>query len=80
MLFCSGGLVHRIGCETAKAEGVHSGKSPGGLAAAAVYAATHLTNEQLTQEAVSDTANVSKVTIRDRYQELLDVYGRHGDL
>jgi transcription initiation factor TFIIB len=59
--------------ETAKAEGAHSGKSPAGLAAAALYAATHLTNEALTQETVSETAHVSKVTIRNRYQELLEV-------
>lgn len=65
--------------ETAKAQGIHSGKSPAGLAAAAVYAATRLTNEGLTQETVSDATSVSKVTIRNRYQELLDVYGEHGD-
>lgn len=58
----------------AMAVGTHSGKSPAGLAAAALYAATHLTNEQLTQETVSNAAHVSKVTIRNRYQELLDVY------
>jgi transcription initiation factor TFIIB len=61
--------------ETGKEQGLHSGRSPAGLAAAAVYAATHLTNEKLTQATVSDTAGVSKVTIRNRYQELLDVYG-----
>lgn len=59
---------------TATAQGVHSGKSPAGLAAAALYAATHLTNEQLTQETVSNAAHISKVTIRNRYQELLEVY------
>ena len=58
---------------TAKAQGVHSGKSPPGLAAAAIYAAAHLTNEDLTQDPVSDVAHVSKVTIRNRYQELLEV-------
>lgn len=58
--------------ETAKAQGVHSGKSPSGLAGAALYAATHLTNEALTQETVSNAAHVSKVTIRNRYQELLE--------
>lgn len=52
----------------------HSGKSPAGLAAAAIYAAGKLTNEDLTQADVSDVASVSRVTIRDRYQELLDVY------
>lgn len=61
--------------DVAKANDAHSGKSPGGLAAAALYAATHLTNEQLTQGQVSEVAHVSRVTIRNRYQELLDVYG-----
>ncbi len=61
--------------ETAKAQGVHSGKSPSGLAGAALYAATHLTNEALTQETVSNAVHISKVTIRDRYQELLEVQG-----
>lgn len=59
--------------ETAIAQGVHSGKSPVGLAASAIYAASHLTNESVTQQCVSEVAQVSKVTIRDRYQELLDV-------
>jgi transcription initiation factor TFIIB len=58
----------------AKAENRHSGKSPAGLAAAAVYAGAKLTNHSVTQAAVSDVSDVSRVTIRDRYQELLDVY------
>ncbi|WP_049972344.1 transcription initiation factor IIB [Haladaptatus cibarius] len=58
--------------ETAKKQGVHSGKSPVGLAAAAVYAGSLLTNEKVTQSEVSDVASVSEVTIRNRYQELLE--------
>ncbi|MFC7098570.1 transcription initiation factor IIB [Halobaculum marinum] len=58
--------------QTAKQEGVHSGKSPVGLAAAAVYAASLLTNEKVTQSEVSDVANISEVTIRNRYHELLE--------
>jgi transcription initiation factor TFIIB len=58
--------------ETAAEQGVHSGKSPVGLAAAALYAASHLTNESVTQETVSEATQVSKVTIRNRYQELLE--------
>jgi transcription initiation factor TFIIB len=60
--------------DVAQAQNVYSGKSRAGLAAAALYAATHLTNEGLTQATVSDVAHVSHVTIRSRYQELLDVY------
>jgi transcription initiation factor TFIIB len=55
----------------------HSGKSPAGLAAGALYAAAHLTNERLTQETVSDAAHVSRVTVRNRYQEILEVYAEH---
>ena len=57
---------------TAKEAGIHSGKSPVGLAAAAVYAASLLTNEKVTQSQVSDVANISEVTIRNRYKELLE--------
>jgi transcription initiation factor TFIIB len=56
----------------AKKQGVHSGKSPVGLAAAAVYAAALLTNERTTQSAVSEVADISEVTIRNRYHELLE--------
>jgi transcription initiation factor TFIIB len=58
--------------KTAKDQGVHSGKSPVGLAAAAVYAASLLTNEKVTQSEVSEVANISEVTIRNRYHELLE--------
>ncbi|WP_123539203.1 transcription initiation factor IIB [Halosimplex salinum] len=58
--------------DTGKDEQVHVGKSPVGLAAAAVYAAALLVNEKVTQGEVSEVADVSEVTIRNRYQELLD--------
>jgi transcription initiation factor TFIIB len=58
--------------QNAKEKGVHSGKSPVGLAAAAVYAAALLTNEKTTQAAVSEVADISEVTIRNRYHELLE--------
>jgi transcription initiation factor TFIIB len=58
--------------KNAKEQGIHSGKSPVGLAAAAVYAASLLTNEKVTQSEVSEVANISEVTIRNRYHELLE--------
>ncbi len=61
--------------QNAKEEGVHSGKSPVGLAAASVYAAPLLTNEQITQREVSEVADISEVTIRNRYKELLEAEG-----
>jgi transcription initiation factor TFIIB len=60
--------------ENAKRENVHSGKSPVGLAAAALYASAQLTNEDLTQADVSEATDISEVTIRNRYQELLEAW------
>ncbi|WP_049888887.1 transcription initiation factor IIB [Natronococcus occultus] len=54
-----------------------SGRGPSGFAAAAIYAATLLCNEKRTQKDVADVAQVTEVTIRNRYQEqieMLDVY------
>ena len=61
--------------ETGKRFNLHSGKSPVGLAAAAIYAAAKSTNEPLTQSDVSEVTDISEVTIRNRYQELLEVDG-----
>ena len=58
--------------DSARETGLLSGKSPVGLAAAAVYAASLLTNEKVTQSAVSEVASISEVTIRNRYKELLE--------
>ena len=57
----------RVGREQA----VHSGKSPVGLAGAALYAAGRLINEPITQADVSEVVGVSEVTVRNRYKELL---------
>ena len=59
----------------AREDGLLSGKSPVGLAAAAVYAAALLCNEKVTQSEVSEVANISEVTIRNRYKELLEAEG-----
>jgi transcription initiation factor TFIIB len=61
--------------DAAREEGLMSGKSPVGLAAAAVYAAALLSNEKVTQSAVSEVADISEVTIRNRYKELLEADG-----
>ncbi len=50
-----------------------SGKNPVGLAVAAVYAGTLLTNEKVTQPAIGEVADISTVTIRKRYQDLLEI-------
>jgi len=61
--------------ETTADQGLLSGKSPTGYAAAAIYAASLLCNEKRTQGTVADVAQVTEVTIRNRYQEQLEVMG-----
>ncbi len=56
-------------------EGLLSGKSPTGFAAAAIYAASLLCNEKKTQREVADVAQVTEVTIRNRYQEQIEAMG-----
>jgi transcription initiation factor TFIIB len=60
--------------ETAE-KGLLSGKSPTGYAAAAIYAASLLCNEKKTQREVADVAQVTEVTIRNRYQEQIEAIG-----
>jgi len=64
--------------EAAREAGQLSGKSPVGLAAAAIYAAALLSNERVTQSEVSEVADISEVTIRNRYKELLESDGVRG--
>lgn len=49
--------------------GIASGKSPSGWAGAAVYNACRDTGNEITQAEIADLANVTTVTIRNRYQE-----------
>ena len=49
-----------------------SGKGPTGVAAAAIYIASLLTQERRTQRAVAEVAGVTEVTIRNRYKELTE--------
>lgn len=52
--------------------GLLSGKSPTGYAAAAIYAASLLCHERKTQREVAEVAQVTEVTIRNRYQEQIE--------
>lgn len=56
----------------AKKENIHSGKNPITVAAGAVYAGSLVMNENLTQKELGEVADVSEVTIRNRYREILD--------
>lgn len=55
-------------------EGLHAGKAPAAVAAGAIYAARKITGEKLTQSEIATVADVSQVTIRNRYQEQLEAY------
>jgi transcription initiation factor TFIIB len=58
------------------ATGIHSGKHPVGMAAAALYVATHHSDtpssDSCTQSELAEAANVSVVTIRNRYHDIQD--------
>jgi transcription initiation factor TFIIB len=58
-------------------QGLLSGKSPTGFAAAAIYAASLLCNQKRTQREVAEVAQVTEVTIRNRYQEQIEAMGIH---
>ncbi|WP_423746670.1 transcription initiation factor IIB [Haladaptatus sp. SPP-AMP-3] len=57
-------------------QGLLSGRSPVGVAAAAIYGATLLYQEEYTQGEIADIANVSQMTVRKRYQEQMDALNR----
>ncbi|WP_089649956.1 transcription initiation factor IIB [Halobacterium hubeiense] len=61
--------------DTSAEQGLLSGKSPSGFAAAAIYAASLLCNEKKTQSEVAEVAQVTEVTIRNRYQEQIEAMG-----
>ncbi|MEM2155319.1 MAG: transcription initiation factor IIB [Candidatus Jordarchaeales archaeon] len=57
--------------EQAKKTGITAGKDPTGLAAAALYIAAILEGERRTQREISEVAEVTEVTVRNRYKELV---------
>ncbi|MCW3993181.1 MAG: transcription initiation factor IIB [Candidatus Bathyarchaeota archaeon] len=57
---------------TAKELKLTSGRGPTGMAAAASYIASVLTGEKRTQREVAEVAQVTEVTIRNRYKELVE--------
>jgi transcription initiation factor TFIIB len=58
--------------EIMRKEGLTEGKDPAGIAAACVYIASILTDEKKTQKQVAEAANVTEVTIRNRYRDIID--------
>jgi transcription initiation factor TFIIB len=56
---------------TAVENGVHSGKHPVGIAAGALYAAAKRCDDSLRQVDIAHATDVSEMTIRNRYPEIL---------
>ncbi len=64
-------IAHKI-LSTARDLKLTSGRGPTGIAAAASYIASVLTGERKTQREIAEIAQVTEVTIRNRYKELVD--------
>lgn len=58
--------------EKIKENEMQSGKTPTGIAAAAIYTAGILCNETPTQSTLSKVTGVTEVTIRERYQDIAE--------
>lgn len=58
--------------EKVKEKGLTSGRGPCGIVAAAIYLAALKHNERRTQKEVAEASGVTEVTIRNRYQEILE--------
>lgn len=63
-------IAHKV-LSTAKELRLTSGRAPKGMAAAASYIASVLTGEKKTQRELAEIAQVTEVTIRNRYKELV---------
>jgi transcription initiation factor TFIIB len=69
------GKIEEIAYKTlivAKQLRLTSGRGPAGVAAAASYIASVLTGERKTQREIAEIAQVTEVTIRNRYKELIE--------
>jgi transcription initiation factor TFIIB len=64
-------IAHKI-LSAAKDLKLTSGRGPTGIAAAASYIASVLTGERKTQREIAEIAQVTEVTIRNRYKELVE--------
>jgi len=64
-------IAHRI-LTSAKELKLTSGRGPTAIAAAATYVASVLAGERKTQREIAEIAQVTEVTIRNRYKELVE--------
>jgi transcription initiation factor TFIIB len=61
--------------EKAMKKGITSGKSPNSIAAAALYVSSLMNKEKRTQLKFAETAKITEVTLRNRFNELIDELG-----
>jgi transcription initiation factor TFIIB len=61
--------------EQAKEKKLSCGRSPTSLAAACVYLSSMMIESPITQKTVASVANVTEVTLRNRYKEMIEVLG-----
>ncbi len=59
----------------AEKKGITAGKDPGGITAASLYIAGIIENDRRTQREIADASNVTEVTIRNRYKEIVRELG-----
>jgi transcription initiation factor TFIIB len=64
-------IAHKI-FAAAKEDRLTSGRGPTGIAAAASYIASVLAGERKTQREIAEIAQVTEVTIRNRYKEMVE--------
>ena len=64
--------------EQVKKSGYTVGKDPAGIAGAAIYIAS-MDDGKVTQKQIAEVANVTEVTIRSRYKEIMDLLGLKKD-
>jgi transcription initiation factor TFIIB len=65
--------------QTATKEEITSGRSPKGIAAGALYIASKIHNERKTQAEIAKVADVTEVTVRNSYKELIENLGSLND-
>ncbi len=58
--------------KVAERRGLTSGRGPTGVCAAAIYAASILAKERRTQRKIANVSCVTEVTVRNRFQELVE--------
>jgi transcription initiation factor TFIIB len=57
-----------------------AGRSPTGVVAAALYIATKLEGDKITQREIAEKVGVTSVTVRKNYQDIIEAVGLEEEL